>query len=301
MGSRHALIDGDSFAYRCAAAVERTKYMIMNPEHDGYSPVSFDTHKEALEAHEKTGCPIWSRREVGKLKDAADSLEFALERSIARCQAGVFHIYLGGSGPTFRDHIARIRKYKGNRIGKQAPEHLEGLRNYLVRCWGAKYTNGEEVDDVLSYTSREVASNGATPIIVGNDKDLDQIPGEHYDWVKDTLYRVDDAGARFRLWMQVLHGDVADNIIGCCGIGPVKAEAIVLKYLNDGDERMWSAVCEAYEKSQGSAKCLYTGLDPSDVATEMYNLVRLKQSRHEEHAYLGLFPKKKESQNPQNP
>lgn len=292
--ARVALIDGDSFAHRCAAAVERTKYCVQTG-HGAFE--EFDTHAEAVKV--KDGI-IWKRSELGELKSAQASLESAIERSIARARGSIFHVYLGGNGPTFREHISRLRKYKGNRTGTASPTYLADLRSYLIRYWGGIVVSGEEVDDVLSYTAREITEGESTPIIVGNDKDLDQIPGEHYDWVKDKLYTVSDAESRSRLWMQVLSGDVADNIAGCFMVGGSRAKRIVDECIESGgdDGFMWRLVCEAYAGSQEKAGCPYVNLDPVEVALENYNLVRLRQSRHEKHEYRGLFVKSREVAKP---
>lgn len=288
--ARVALLDGDGFAYRCAAAVEKTLYSV--------GPQVYATHKEAVAASSELGLEIWSRKTVGTLKEATDTLEASLERSIASARAGVFHVYLGGDGPTFRDHLARIKKYKGNRDGVARPVYLHDLRNYIVRYWGGVVSSGEEADDVLAYTATELREQNDT-IIVGYDKDLDQIPGEHYDWVNKASYTVTDAEARSRLWMQVLSGDVADNIGGCYKVGPSNAKRIVDECISLGwdDAVMWRLVCAAYEESQEKAGCPYVKYDPVEVALENYNLVRLRQSRHEKHEYKGLFPTEKNDQN----
>lgn len=288
--ARVALLDGDSFAHRCAAAVERTKYCVQTG-HGQFQ--EFETHAEAVQI--KDGV-IWKRTELGDLKGAINSLESAIERSIARARGGIFHVYLGGSAPTFRDHISRLKRYKGNRTGTANPAYLPDLRRYLIRYWGGIVASGEEVDDVLSYVSREIADDGGEPVIVGNDKDLDQIPGEHYDWVKDKLYTISHAESRSRMWMQVLSGDVADNIGGCFMVGASRAKRIVDECIAVGgdDGFMWRLVCEAYAGSQEKTGCPYVDLDPVDVALENYNLVRLRQSRHEKHEYRGLFVKPRE-------
>lgn len=286
--ARVALIDGDSFAYRLAAAVEKTRYLV--------GAYEYATHKEAVAAASELE-PIWSRKEGGTLKEAVDLLEHKMERSIARAQCSVFHVFVGSPTPTFRDHLARIRKYKGQRPWGGGPEHLGALKSYLTSQWGAVVAAGEEADDMLSYTARELTDGGQnTTVVIGNDKDLDQIPGEHYDWVSDKLYSVSDAEARLRLWVQVLSGDVADNIAGCWKVGASKAQRAVRDALDGGftDADMWSLVCAAYEESQEHDGCPYVNLDPVDVAIENYNLVRLRQSRWEKHEYRGLFVKEKE-------
>lgn len=298
--ARVALIDGDSFAYRLAAAVEKTRYLILNPEHDGYNPVEFATHKEAVAAASRMegDTAIWNTKKAGTLKDAVELLEHKIERSITRAQCTVFHVFVGSPNPTFRDHLARIRKYKGTRPWGGGPEHLGALKSYLVNQWGGVVASGEEADDMLSYTARELTAEGQnTPVVIGNDKDLNQIPGEHYDWVSDKLYSISDAEARIRMWVQVLHGDVGDNVAGCWQVGAAKAERTIREAIEDwglADGDLWKFVCQAYEESQERAGCPYVNLDPVDVALENYHLVRLRQSRHEKHNYMGLFVREKE-------
>lgn len=283
--ARVALIDGDSIAHRIAAACEKTRYLVGDYE--------YATHKEAVAAASDVGV-IWKTTTLGEFKGAAASLESVMERSIARAQAGVFHVFIGGGGPTFREHVARLKKYKGNRSGDR-PKHLGDLRDYLIRYWGAVQASGEEADDMLSYTAADLRDQNDT-IIIGNDKDLDQIPGEHYDWVKDKLYTVTDAEARLRLWVQVLSGDVADNIGGCWRVGASKAERAIKQCIEEhkfSDSDLWDFVCYSFKESQELEGCPYAQYDPVDVALENYNLVRLRQNRHEKHEYRGLFPKAK--------
>lgn len=287
--TRVALIDGDSFAFRVAAACEKTIYLVGNKE--------YPSKAEAVAAASDS-YSIWSRREVSTLKDASDSLEKAIERSISRVQCGVFHVFMGGTGPTFRDHLARLRRYKGLRGTQTNPVHLSDLRSNLSKFWGAVECQGEETDDALSYTSRELSASGSMPVVVGNDKDLDQIPGEHYNWVTEEKYNVTEAEARTRLWVQVLCGDSTDNVAGCFRVGLSKATRIVEKCIKDGwtDGYMWELVKAAYTESQEKTGCPYAQYDPVEVALENYHLIRLRQSRHEKHDYRGLFPKEKNKQ-----
>ena len=64
-------------------------------------------------------------------------------------------------------------------------------------------------------------------IIVSADKDLRQIPGKHYNFVKEELFEVTPLeGLRF-FYKQTLIGDSSDNIYGVKGIGPVKAGKLI--------------------------------------------------------------------------
>lgn len=275
--SRIALIDGDSFAYRFAAAAEKKVYLAQTG-HGAFEECA--SYREAVKSA-STGV-IWSRTQKEDIKSVIDSLAACLGRTTTRCGADVLSVYLGGPEATFRTHIARLKTYKGNRT-TDPPASLCILRDYLCSAWNAEIVKGEEVDDVLSYMQRGMGC-GASSVVVGYDKDLDQIPGDHYDWVNDKFYNVTDAQARLRLWVQTLSGDVADNIGGASGVGPSKALRLVEDAIANGadDKALWRLVVEEYEKSQERPWCTYKAYDPEAVATENYRLVRLKQTRDEE-------------------
>ena len=53
-------------------------------------------------------------------------------------------------GETFRDKIATIAKYKGNRDDAPRPVHYDKVREYLVRYYDAEVQSGIEADDALA-------------------------------------------------------------------------------------------------------------------------------------------------------
>ena len=60
-------------------------------------------------------------------------------------------------------------------------------------------------------------------IIISIDKDLDQIPGLKYNWVKDVGYNITEEQGYYNFHIQLMSGDSTDNIPGLPGIGPGKA------------------------------------------------------------------------------
>ena len=60
-------------------------------------------------------------------------------------------------------------------------------------------------------------------VIVSLDKDLKQVPGLHYNFVKKEFDTVTPQQGLINFYTQFLVGDTSDNIRGCTGIGPVKA------------------------------------------------------------------------------
>lgn len=156
-----------------------------------------------------------------------------------------YKIFLTGKG-NFRKEI--WPQYKANREGKPIPKHLNICRDYLVKDWQAEVINGIEADDALGIyqTSYHALFDGC--IICSIDKDLLQIPGLHYNWVKKVFSTITIVSAIRNFYTQLLVGDPADNIRGCPGIGKAKAPKIL-----DGcetEQEMFDAVRIAYNNDE---------------------------------------------------
>lgn len=100
-------------------------------------------------------------------------------------------------------------EYKGNRIGKPKPIHLEAIREHIVRYHSGKIINGREADDELCI---EHAARGEGSIIASIDKDLLQSPGWHFNFVKEVVTYVTPLDGLRAFYTQVIAGDGADNI-----------------------------------------------------------------------------------------
>lgn len=130
----------------------------------------------------------------------------------------------------FRFDVAKTHPYKGNRK-QPKPKHYEFIRNYLVGEYSAEVVYGEEADDALGYSQTEES------IIVSIDKDLNNIPGWHYNFTNGNLYHVDSISATRNFFKQMLTGDNADNIKCINGIGKIKAGKL-LDHLNSYEEML---------------------------------------------------------------
>ena len=154
-----------------------------------------------------------------------------------------FELHLTGSG-NFRKEIAVTVPYKGNRKDNAKPVHYDVLRKHLVDHWCATVSDGIEADDKLAMRQHELTeefNNREASVIVTLDKDLNQVEGWHYNFVKDTMYDVTKDEAVLSFYKQFLTGDRIDNIVGVKGIGDVKAT----KLLQDLSEpEMWAVVVE---------------------------------------------------------
>jgi 5'-3' exonuclease len=146
--------------------------------------------------------------------------------------------YTTGPG-NFRYEVAKTQPYKGNRKDMKRPKHLDALKEHLKRL-GATETQGIEADDAVSIMAHKEPN---AYFIVHVDKDLNMIPGWHYNPNKCEKYYVEPLEAARNFWMQMLTGDRVDNIPGLAGIGPKKAEKILKDCIDyyDHEAAAWKA------------------------------------------------------------
>lgn len=137
----------------------------------------------------------------------------------------------------FRNKYAVTVPYKGNRTSDK-PIHYKLLREYLVSSWNAEVSDGIEADDMLAIRQTEL---GDDSIIVTLDKDLNQVVGWHYNFVKKEKYYVTQEEGLLNFYKQFLTGDKVDNIIGAKGIGDVKADNMLR---GKTEAEMWSIIVE---------------------------------------------------------
>ena len=142
----------------------------------------------------------------------------------------------------FRNELAVTVPYKGNRKDFVKPKHYDALREHLIRL-GAKVSDQEEADDAVA-----IESCLDNYWIVHQDKDLNQLPGHHYNPVTDERYYVTEFQGLKSFYTQMLVGDRTDNIQGLHMIGPKKAEKILKDCKTEGD--LFQAVKKAYEEKE---------------------------------------------------
>lgn len=125
------------------------------------------------------------------------------------------------AGGNFRKDVADT--YKAHRKVSDRPQWLIPCYKYLYDKWHSHSERGYEADDLLGIAVTE----NPDWLLVSYDKDLNQIPGHHYNWRKYELYYVTPEEGDYFLAKQMLQGDAADNIKGVPGIGPKKAEKLL--------------------------------------------------------------------------
>ena len=162
----------------------------------------------------------------------------------------------------YRHDIAVTAPYKGNRKDVKKPKHLPLLREYLQVAWEASVSDGQEADDDIAIRATALKDEC---VIVSIDKDFQQVPGWHYNFVKKVKsYVSPEEGLRF-FYKQILTGDNADNIKGLHRVGDVRAT----KMLADAKTEMELYQCcvEAMgaERVLENARLLWLRREPNQM------------------------------------
>ena len=227
------LIDGDILCYRAASATDGRLYEVkykMETKAAGATTITVMERfkKDADKVREKAGENFISleqtwdpepRQNAFKImEDMLISLERNLEKHIGG-PVGEKKIFLSRGG-SFREK--ECPTYKSNREDMRRPANLEFCKDYLMKKYGASCDVGQyEADDLLAMNA------GDNTIICSVDKDLLQVPGSHYNFVKDIFMEIDELTGWYNFYSQLLTGDTSDGIVGIHGVGPARAKKIL--------------------------------------------------------------------------
>lgn len=193
------------------------------------------------------------------------------------------------SGPdNFRNKLAKQAVYKGNRDPENRPYHYEVIRDYVRRYWDTVVSRNCEADDLISIMAEQARTQHRDCVIVSIDKDLDQIPGTHYNPDKKVFYEQDRDSALLYFYQQALSGDSTDNIPGCYKIGVDGAKKWISEYTSEFEEigleqeqSIYNAIVAKYIESAGKPGCVYSVERAPDVALETARLVYIQRAPRE--------------------
>ena len=209
------LIDGDVFVFRCA-------YVAQEQVDWGNGLISswVDTFKAQR----------MLKHALNTLKEKlnADDMIIALSSPIS-----------------FRKTLAP--SYKENRLFREPLLAYKTLREFVKKSYASQELSGLEGDDVLGILATSPEQKDT--IIISLDKDLQQIPGKHYNIDKPDqgITEVTSRQATLFFYTQILTGDTTDGYSGCPGIGP-KSAAKILQEVSTHFEA-WQRIVQAYEKA----------------------------------------------------
>jgi hypothetical protein len=279
------MIDGDWVLYTAGFASQHTEYVAVIDGHELAGPfLSKSEMKEVIgdvEADVNVYARTWTDPLDHALHSAKKMMQSQVEKVIERLDPEDFtvEIYLDGEG-NFRNDIATIRPYKGNRVNASKPILYPEIREYLEKNYETDTSFECESDDRLAMRQTDYRANGQESIIVGVDKDLLQVPGWHLNPNKG-FKNVTVAEGRGRLYRQAVMGDAVDNIAGAYKVGPAAARKLIKPGMTELE--MWEATVGAYAASieKYPDLDLYGGLSAKAAALENMRLVYLQRKPDE--------------------
>lgn len=237
-----ALIDGDIIVYRCASALKLTTYKAYTG--DGELIAEERYRKDISKALEGVDDELKRNLTIEIYEDYADvNLGYYNVREMLKsiCRAlntTEYVLYVTGKD-NFREEVATTHKYKGNR--PERPRFYQEIKDYVWSLPGVVVSDGCEADDMLG-----IACMNGEGTICTLDKDLDMIPGPHYNFVDDVFYDIPEDVAIANFYRQLLTGDPTDNIVGLRGVGKKTAEKVILFEMSE--EEMYASCLKMYLK-----------------------------------------------------
>ncbi len=251
------LIDGDVVAYRAACAAENRYYKDVNTgikysrKKDASDPAALEFIRKPLDeliametVHSSIYCIVNDIKKILKHKAHME-----------------YKVFLSGDS-NFRAHICE--SYKSSRKVRGRPPLIGFVREFIIKQYDTNVSEDEEADDMLGKMQCHKT------IIASIDKDLDMIPGQHYNMKTRSVYTVTSYMAFKNFCTQVLMGDSVDDIPGLPRIGIARANKMLEGI--DNPIQLWDTVEKAYEKA-----------DMSDQLEMMATLLWIK--RRDYHTY----------------
>ena len=331
----HLIIDADPIVYRCGFAAETPTYHLVTEDQEtgeiaeavfapydgktaGARMQKFLQDNPQLTVIEKEK-RVYPEPESHALEAGRTQL-YSIEKECRDhfgCEFTDITTVLSGPG-NYRERIATVVPYKGNRDPSHKPYWYQSIRNFLTRDYGAKVIHGREADDECSIIGHRALAAGTPFVVATIDKDLDQIPGNHYNYLKQVFYAQSSGDALAFFLQQCLSGDATDGIPGCFRVGEQRAAASIQRWLAGHAESerallgtataadrihafqrmrsigrgaprarlgcpadVWENIVAEYRASQARPGCPYVESSPEAVALETARLVYLQQEEGE--------------------
>ena len=201
-------------------------------------------------------------------QETLDLIDWYLEEKIFKpTKADCYIGFLGGE----RNYRYSIDSgYKAGR-STEKPPYFKEAKQYLVEKYKFVVVDGIEAEDavgitlsanMLPTTSVELWGQSFNIIIVGQDHDLLQLPGIHYNPVKDEWKDVSKEQALYNYYHQILTGCTTDKVQGIPKVGEKTATKILAPYFAGMD--LLNLTYDAYLKYYKT----------SELAGEKFNLTK---------------------------
>lgn len=175
------IIDGDPIVYRAGFAIEK-----VNKEMDII--------------------------ETEPMHHAFYNVNSMIKKTLNKFEHDFFEVFLTASNDTTNFRFSIFPQYKANRKDARRPVYYKEIREHLFDKWGAETIKGQEADDTCSIWHCKALQEGKNSVMCSIDKDFNNVPGWHYNYVTDDLYYIDEIQALRNFYLQILTGDTSDGI-----------------------------------------------------------------------------------------
>ena len=175
-----------------------------------------------------------------------------IESLVKTCEADDYVVFLSHH-ENFRCEI--FPEYKLNRDASHKPYWYKEVKEHLLKRHDAIVSSpGDEADDALGIA--QCSGMYGDTVIASVDKDLDMIPGWHYNFSKNNkakgLYHVSEDQALRIFYKQMLKGDSVDNIPGLYRKRGIRCKQAILDGIDTltTEREMYEYVLNLYEEDE---------------------------------------------------
>ncbi len=304
-------IDCDVLLYRSGNACQKSRYKTTVDGTTYYGKNKTELKKALFHAGiESKGCKVKKEVNPSPLNHCLHTVKLQMNEIIKVTGATDVRAILSGER-NYRKDRAQFLPYKGSRLlpaereelikqgkwkyylehekfsAEARPYHYHNIKKYLIEQWDAEVIDNMEADDYLAINQTKF---GEDHIIATIDKDIRQVPGNFYNFVKKELDEVTPIEAEMNLAAQMLTGDMTDTIYGIKGVGDITARKILEGVPEDALEEVVIKEYEAWfkrikddpkYKPKPWDKYLVEMYTPEEYMYEVKDLVRLLRTEEE--------------------
>ncbi len=267
MNKRTAIIDGDIVVYRAGFASQTYIHKVLDQDGDTLEEFSSKAEANDFVAMITLNGEVVPTIESETLPVAHDDVDMIVDTMIKNIikssESTDYIVYLTGK-TNFRNEVATIREYKGNRSDSVKPVHYGYIREYIGGKHPTIISDNCEADDLCAMRLYDEFKKAKTTrrksdceaILCSIDKDLRNVPGYHYNIKTKVVDWVTPKQANRHFALQLLTGDNTDNIPGISylsgkakRVGPKTAEKMIGEAVTI--EELYEAVINVYQEFVG--------------------------------------------------
>lgn len=211
----------------------------------------------------------WTTEDVEDLPIVYHRTDEMFDEILNTTGAEQYRVFLTGAKDETAFRKLVYPEYKAHRKAEK-PRWYNEIREYITKEWDAETVVGIEADDALGMHQT------SETIICSIDKDLLQIQGRHYNFVKKEFVYVDETDGLRSFYTQLIKGDTSDNLKGIPNRGDAYAKKKIGHLALEQD--LFEVVRECYHEAELTdeyllqmGRCLWIWKQDDDDWINHYN------------------------------